>query len=83
MWIGSCSALAAAKLKEELMGARCQCGSEVRNTFDHLGCIQCGSACCPACSYTLESTHYCIACGQDLLELPWPVPAGGVLGKAV
>jgi hypothetical protein len=63
------------------MGGRCRCGSEVRNSFDHLGCIQCGSACCPSCSYTLESAHYCTACGQDLLEPPWPpVPIGAIGG---
>ena len=53
------------------MGATCRCGTEVRFTFDHLGCIACGAACCPACSYELESTAYCPTCAETLLELPW------------
>ncbi len=57
--------------KEEPMGARCRCGSEVRFAFDHLGCIECGAACCPACSYQLESANYCSSCAETLLELPW------------
>ena len=51
------------------MGATCRCGTEVRFTFDHLGCIACGAACCPACSYELESTAYCANCAETLLDL--------------
>ncbi len=43
------------------MGAQCRCGTEVEFSFDQLGCIECGAACCPACSYQLESASYC--CG--------------------
>ena len=39
--------------------------------FERLGCIECGAACCPGCSYQLESTHYCGRCAERLLELPW------------
>ena len=53
------------------MGGHCRCGSEVRFSFNHLGCIACGAACCPACSYQLESTNYCSVCAATLLELPW------------
>jgi hypothetical protein len=53
------------------MAGRCRCGSEVRFPFNHLGCIACGASCCPACSYELESTNYCSACAETLLELPW------------
>ena len=53
------------------MEARCSCGTEIRHTFDHLGCLECGAACCPACSYELESTNYCATCAEALLELPW------------
>jgi len=52
------------------MGPRCCCGADVRNHFDHLGCIQCGAACCPACCYELESANYCSRCAEALLELP-------------
>jgi hypothetical protein len=53
------------------MGASCRCGAAVRHSHDHLGCIQCGAACCGACSYQLESTSYCSNCAETLLELPW------------
>jgi hypothetical protein len=57
------------------METRCRCGTEVRYTFDHLGCIQCGAACCPACSYELESASYCPNCAEALLDLPWAAAA--------
>jgi len=53
------------------MAGRCRCGTEVQFAFNHLGCIACGAACCPACSYQLESANYCSACAETLLELPW------------
>lgn len=52
------------------MGAQCRCGTVVEFPFNHLGCIACGAACCPACSYELESTTYCPACAEILLDLP-------------
>jgi hypothetical protein len=58
-------------VKEERMAGRCRCGTEVKFSFNHLGCIECGAACCPACSYQLESTTYCSTCAETLLELPW------------
>ena len=61
------------------MEARCRCGSELRFSFDQLGCIECGAPCCPTCSYQLESANYCSGCAEALLELPWaavPAPAG-------
>lgn len=57
--------------KEECMAGRCRCGTEVEFAFNHLGCIECGAACCPACSYQLESTDYCSTCAETRLELPW------------
>jgi hypothetical protein len=53
------------------MEAQCRCGTVVEFPFNHLGCIACGAACCPACSYELESTTYCPACAETLLDLPW------------
>jgi hypothetical protein len=55
------------------MGTRCRCGTEFHHTVDHLGCIECGAACCPACSYELESANYCSTCAEALLKLPWAV----------
>ena len=54
------------------MGKSCRCGSEVSFAFNHLGCIQCGSPCCPACSHELESTTYCSACAAPLLGTEEP-----------
>lgn len=53
------------------METTCRCGTEVQHTYDQLGCIQCGAACCPACSYELESANYCSNCAAVLLDLPW------------
>ena len=53
------------------MATRCRCGSSVQHTYEHLGCIQCGAACCPVCSYELESANYCSSCAEALLDLPW------------
>jgi hypothetical protein len=53
------------------MGAQCRCGTKVEFAFNHLGCIACGAACCPTCSYELEATNYCSTCAENLLELPW------------
>jgi hypothetical protein len=53
------------------MGIRCRCGHEVQFAFHHLGCIQCGAACCPQCSWELESVRYCPRCAETLLEVPW------------
>jgi hypothetical protein len=52
------------------VGAHCRCGTEVQFSFNHLGCIACGAACCPACSYQLESANYCAPCAESLLEMP-------------
>ena len=67
------------------MGTRCRCGTVLRYIHDHLGCIQCGAACCAACSYELESARYCSTCAEALLGLPWAAalnpsrPMAGVL----
>lgn len=53
------------------MTSRCRCGGIVQHPYDHLGCIQCGAPCCPACSYELESASYCSNCAAALLDLPW------------
>ena len=62
------------------MGSRCRCGTEVEFAFNHLGCIACGAAGCPAGWSQLVSTSYGSRCAVVLLELPWarpPVPAAG------
>ena len=52
------------------MGSSCQCGMEVAYQFHHLGCIDCGSACCPSCAIQLESATYCRSCAGSLLGVP-------------
>ena len=44
----------------------CGCGSEGRYSFE-LGCVECGTACCPRCAVTLESVSYCARCAGELL----------------
>jgi len=53
------------------MAGRCRCGSALQHIDEDLGCIQCGAACCPVCSYEIESAHYCSTCAEVLLDLPW------------
>jgi len=55
------------------MNAHCGCGSAERQA---LGCIECGTTCCPACAIHLESAIYCGACAGALLETT-AVRAGG------
>lgn len=61
------------------MGAECRCGTEVRYSFHHLGCIECGAPCCPTCSYELESASYCSRCAEAILDV---ADAGGVSRRA-
>jgi hypothetical protein len=50
------------------MQAQCSCDTDAR-TFPHsLGCLDCGSACCPECAISLESATYCRTCAAALLE---------------
>lgn len=50
------------------MPGQCRCGTEVRNSFHSLACLECGAACCPSCAINLESATYCPACAASLLE---------------
>ncbi len=46
------------------------CGAAVPYTFEALGCIQCGRACCPDCGVLMESAWYCARCAESLIEQP-------------
>jgi hypothetical protein len=52
---------------------RCRCGVEPAH---HLGCLECGGACCSVCAITLESVAYCRHCALALLgsEVEKPGP---------
>jgi hypothetical protein len=49
------------------MHDRCACGTTGPQVI-HLGCLECGTACCPACAVSLESATYCRPCAAALLE---------------
>jgi len=49
------------------MGRNCSCGTERSKAAPTLGCIECGSPCCPSCAVTLESVSYCRGCARSLL----------------
>jgi hypothetical protein len=33
-----------------------------------LGCLDCGSTCCPECAISIESATYCRTCAAALLD---------------
>jgi hypothetical protein len=47
--------------------ANCGCSTESGQASYDLGCIDCGTACCPACAVHLESVTYCRSCARSLL----------------
>ena len=50
------------------MHSQCNCGTEERPLAQTLGCLDCGSACCPECAISLESVTYCRTCAAALLD---------------
>ncbi len=58
------------------MDVSCRCGSHRPGTYPTLGCLECGTPCCPACAVPLESVTYCRRCATSLLE-PLSVEAPG------
>ena len=50
------------------MEAQCGCGTDDRTFAHSLGCLDCGSACCPECAISLESATYCRTCAAALLD---------------
>jgi hypothetical protein len=51
----------------EAIMANCGCANDPGQAFYDLGCIDCGTACCPACAVPLESVTYCRSCARSLL----------------
>ncbi len=47
--------------------ANCSCAHDIDEAFYDLGCIECGTACCPSCAVPLESVTYCRSCARSLL----------------
>ncbi len=58
------------------MASQCACGREGSAATPVLGCLECGTACCPACAVPLESVTYCRRCARSLLEAAAIRPAG-------
>ena len=56
------------------MGAQCRCGTDVQFSFNHLGCIECGAACCPALLVRARIRQLLLGLRRD--------PAGAALGRA-
>jgi hypothetical protein len=50
------------------MQTQCSCDTDARTSAHSLGCLDCGSACCPECAISLESVTYCRTCAAALLE---------------
>jgi hypothetical protein len=67
------------------MNGSCRCGTPIRFASEHLGCVECGAACCPSCAYLLESASYCPGCAESILELPWAarVRPGGAMAPSL
>jgi hypothetical protein len=57
------------------MEVRCGCGNTIEYSYDELGCVECGQACCPACGVFLESVVYCAHCAG--VRVPAPSGQGG------
>ena len=59
----------------EVVMAICGCTSVDPAPYD-LGCIDCGTACCPSCAVPLESVTYCRSCARSLLGAGTVLAAG-------
>ena len=54
----------------------CGCSNDADRAPYDLGCIECGTACCPSCAVHLESATYCRSCASSLLGARTVVAAG-------
>jgi hypothetical protein len=59
------------------MHPQCSCGPDERTYTHSLGCVDCGSACCPECAISLESVTYCRSCAAALLDTATVRPGTG------
>ncbi len=50
------------------MPGQCDCGTQARTSLYSFGCLDCGSACCPECAISIESSTYCRTCAAALLD---------------
>ena len=73
------------------MPVACHCGNRMlSSSADERTCIKCGTACCSACAYSLNSATYCGGCAESILDAEgvpltlshvepdsWPPPTEG------
>ena len=45
----------------------CACDGVARDESYHITCLECGTACCPACTFILESATYCVTCAESIV----------------
>jgi hypothetical protein len=51
------------------MPVACHCGSQMlSSSADERKCVKCGTACCSACAYSLNSATYCGGCAESILD---------------
>jgi hypothetical protein len=51
------------------MAKRCQCGHYIESYLEDLGCLECGTSCCPACSYSPEDVVHCASCAEEIFNV--------------
>ncbi|MGH7394482.1 MAG: hypothetical protein ACREJF_02615 [Candidatus Methylomirabilales bacterium] len=63
------------------MSGTCHCGHALDHGFDALGCLGCGQACCPKCSYAPEAAVYCAVCTAAYFGLSVSGAGEGIKGR--
>ena len=46
----------------------CGCGARLGSDRQELCCLKCGVACCASCSFGVDAGHYCLCCGESVLD---------------
>jgi hypothetical protein len=50
------------------MRSVCRCGSPLSSPDGEQTCVRCGTACCPACAFSLDAATYCARCAESILD---------------
>jgi len=51
------------------MRAVCRCGSPMLSSpLGERSCMKCGTSCCSACAFSLDSATYCSRCAESILD---------------
>jgi hypothetical protein len=54
--------------RSEAMRSACRCGKPVSSPEGEQSCVKCGTACCPACAFSLDAATYCARCAESILD---------------